>query len=244
MPKTKTRHESARRKAQVLASVSARANTHFYFFRELFNAYNKEYHNEMYPAADFWAYTMRAHLEAAVLNLCKLFDKPRTALRLHDFLNDVSGTVLAESRQEFDHHRKFCDPNGDANRTVKNLRRWRDEIIAHTNSARALSIPGASEKLAFDQQAIQELIDKCFAILDRWAPPEKVSYLDGTTKVWPNKFSRYIKQKECYSVVLESLRSGFQHGRRSSPSDHRLASASDIPKGTLSSILKQAGLKV
>jgi hypothetical protein len=211
MPKSITQVEKAGRRRQILADLLTRANTHFYFFKELFAAYNGEYHDEMYKSLEFWTYTLRAHMEAAVLNLCKVLDKSPGTVRLHDLVSDAKKNGLRpDSWQSFAGDLAFCNANGHKNPTLKNLRGWRHELIAHVDLDQALSRPGSVEKLVFDQEAIQKLIDECFAILERWTPPDEPNCSDGTKMVWPKTFRRHIPAKETYRVVLDSLRAGMR----------------------------------
>jgi len=161
-----------RRRFEVLATESAIANTHLHFFRGLWNA-RSAYSRELSEAKDFWDYTFSAHIEMALLQLCRIYDTHEDGINLLTLLLQTKKIVRRQLQnsalQKFDEdlqtvQRKSPDP------LVAKLRYWRNNIIAHYNCRIALTGRNDvwKENPWDNLDEIQMLIDRSFEMLDRY----------------------------------------------------------------------------
>ena len=205
------------RRVEILANTLARANTHFFFFTQLKDAWENDYEDEIRKSATFWDYTISGHLHIALVQLCRLYDKGCDSLHLYRFLQrDVERReVDVLDLPQLHKDRQFCGPDSTDLMVVK-LRKWRNKIIAHCDHSVALSKARKFQtQYPFDRKEIQILIDKGFALLERWMLPEKWTGLDGKKNTTTRCLPRYADGKERYAFVLESLRFRLQHREHS-----------------------------
>jgi hypothetical protein len=138
---------------------------------------------------------MQAHIDATVLRLCRIYDEDGAAFHLTRFLEtsvqknpnlfneiafrerlkedahrDVEG--LAKYRRNLNHEQLkqelwFCS---DENPLVKNLRWWRNNVIAHNNYDEAINQTELShERHQLSYEDIQKLIDEAFSIANSYS---------------------------------------------------------------------------
>ena len=168
----------------------------------------------------FWQFTMKAHIDAAVVYLCRVYDSHKSALHISKFLKTVeeNSHLFCESEfrrrhaanphldglaqiprrinlKELSHDQAFCSKD---NLLIKNLRLWRNNFVAHFNFDEAVNqtVPmDQRQPLLFEH--IKMLIDGGHDILNRYS-----SLLDA--KTYSDQF--VSPQRSDYSYVLKSLR--------------------------------------
>src|SRR3954466_3911905 len=64
------------------------ANTHFHIFSALVKSL-KEFQDEIDHSPIFWKYTIRAHIDSAMVHLCRIYDDNASATHLPHLLETV-----------------------------------------------------------------------------------------------------------------------------------------------------------
>lgn len=205
------------------------AKVHFDIFNGLREAW-PEYIQEIQNSPCFWNFTMRAHIDAAVLHLCKIYDEDGSALQLTRFLKDsiqknpnlfnetafkkrlkdepnrdVEG--LAKYRRNLNHEQLkkelwFCSND---NPLVKNLREWHNNIVAHFNYSEAVNQSEPfHQRCPLLYEDIQKLIDQAFSIVNSYSSLFRAS-------VYSEEFAS--KQHKDYLFVLKSIKAHLEAQR-------------------------------
>ena len=183
------------------------ANTHFYLANKLYEGEKLTFKNEFYKSLDFWDYTIRAHFQAAMLHLCRLYDtRSPDAHHLLGFLEAISEAEKKKSKLTLGQTNQLkCDliylQRQKPDVKVVRFRIMRNNIFSHLNYDFAIEGFDFFQKrkscdIKFDLQEIQSLIDYGFSILERWA-----FYYD-----FKGNFPKLVERKDDYLFVLESLR--------------------------------------
>lgn len=194
-----------------------RAKLHFLLYRKLSEARKGK---EFLEAWGFWNYTIMAHAQSALLQICRIYDDCRwrendvnwNPLHLLRFVTDVEklSTVRlqGDEKQQFDDDLKFLRKKDEKknilpDRKVINLREWRTKVICHRSQD---LVVGGRENFfkvnGLEENEIQELIEMGFLILKHWAHYYKSDYA-----LWISKIEQFILQEqEGVLPVLESLR--------------------------------------
>jgi len=198
------------------------AKVHFDIFNGLRNSWS-EYIREIQNSPCFWDFTMRAHIDARVIRLCRIYDEDGSAFHLTRFLeesirknpnlfseeafrkrlkNETNRDVgtLAKYRRNLNPEQLkkelwFCSNH---NPLVKNLREWRNNMVAHFNYNEAINQSEPFHKrhpLLFEH--IQELIDEAFSIVNHYSSLFRAS-------VHSTEFAS--KQHTDYLFVLNSVK--------------------------------------
>jgi ribosomal 50S subunit-associated protein YjgA (DUF615 family) len=187
-----------------LAIEVARANTYFHFFKQL-----RENYHDLAKAKDFWDYTLAAHMEMALLQLARVYDKCSKGLNLQYILKETKRKVLDNAkRQLLSKYEKECD-KPDA--LVTKLREWRNNIIAHYNRSHALDRKHFWTLHPWEVSEVQELIDRAFEVLERCA-------LMAGHQI---TFQKLAEGKDGYQVVLDCLRTRIPQPPRHASSHER-----------------------
>src|ERR1039458_6409679 len=132
------------------------ANTHFHIFKGM-GEFSAEFKHVFESAPWFWSYTSRAHIEVAVLHLCRVYDRDPSAVHLRHLLeivrdpantyifcreaflkrltDNTSRDSLADafgtpSLKQIEKDILFCSND---NPLVENLYRVRGNVVAHRN---------------------------------------------------------------------------------------------------------------
>lgn len=205
----------SRAKVEYLATQLGIANTHLYIFRKLRDAQAGELRRELHKSLDFWHYTINAHIQAAIVHLCRVYDQqadhPRArAIHLLRLLEEISHSKLTIAEKvQLQADLKFLQR---ANRkagtspapVVAKLRVWRNNLIAHRNYDLAiLGIDDFLKQYPVDLEEIQGLIDRGFEILDRWK-----RYYEHQSDL-----QRLAGGRDDYAFVLRALRQSLQQAR-------------------------------
>jgi len=122
------KQKSTEKQFQLLANQLARANTHFYFAKELHQNYQ-----QLGWAKDFWDYTLTAHCSIALLDLARVYDTHKKGINFFTSLKSVDKSTLNQAKRiQLNDYITLCGPE-TPNSMVQSLREWRNNIIAHYN---------------------------------------------------------------------------------------------------------------
>ncbi len=184
------------RRFNVLANQLLMANLHLHYFTRLDEA-QPDYYSSLSKSEYFWNYTKRAHFQSALLQVAKTFDKDRAAIQLYRFLSEIPPDNLTDCEKTLlQLDKSFCEENS-LDPLVEKLRHWRDNVSAHYNYR--MITPKGREIVANGKcpsiVELQQLIDKGFEILERWAVVHKAT---------PG-FEKLPKEKDDYLFVLEAI---------------------------------------
>src|SRR5665213_3444847 len=144
---------------KVLQDQLFHAKVHYDIYMALSKAW-RQHIREMRNSPVFWQFTMSAHSNAAIVYLCRAYDSNETALHLSAFVATVERSPGLFSEQAFrirhkdrpgmdglaayprtlnlkqlSEDRDFCSRK---NPLVANLRRWRNNVVAHFNYEEAV----------------------------------------------------------------------------------------------------------
>jgi hypothetical protein len=205
---------------KALQSQLFNAKVHYDLYMSLSEAWRGKHNREMRDSPFFWQFTMGAHINGAVLHLCRAYDSNKKALQLSRFLENVAQSASVFCESEFRERHKanphvdwlaqyprtislkclqddldFCN---SGNPLVKNLRRWRNELVAHFNYEEAVVAKEPMHKRCpLPWADVKRLIDEGLAILNRYS-----ELLDA--KTYSNQLLSH--QEADYTYVLKSLR--------------------------------------
>ena len=142
-----------------LADDLVDANIHLRLYLDL-NAALPEFSQEFNEASTFWFLTFRAHLDAAVIRVCRSYDTEKKALNLRNLLDTISENVAWFDEAQFRERLQgnpFIDSLADSARRpdakrlqedltfvkedirVKTLVVWRHNAYAHRSVTHALA---------------------------------------------------------------------------------------------------------
>lgn len=192
---------------QRLADQLMAANTHLYFAKKLDEAEKGEFRIEFYKSKDFWHCTIMAHIQIAVVHLCRIFDHQEDNVRgrtfhLLRFVEKIDEAKLTDAqkkqrRADLEFLQK-AEPkqNKWPNPKVVKLRKCRCKLVTHLDYDWAIDWQGESKDL-IDISEIESLIEEGFSVLQRWALFYEVKY----------EIQKIVSGKDDYMFVLESLHS-------------------------------------
>jgi hypothetical protein len=86
---------------QTIALELVDANISFKIHTNLIAAYQSESGEAMRQAWTFWSLTIQAHLDSAVLRLCRIYDQDDKNLGLRGFMHTIQSNPHLFSRQQF-----------------------------------------------------------------------------------------------------------------------------------------------
>jgi hypothetical protein len=196
-------------KVEHLGEQLAIANTHFHIYQKLRDAQIGEFQNEFYKSKDFWGYTTAAHIQIAVLHLCRIYDVHKAAFHLTRFLEEIPQTRFSQSDKD---QWQAALVSLEQQASIKKLKKWRDSLIAHSNAK--FSLDGLEQFLKdhpVDLKEIQELIDNGFSILERWAyhcEDEVIQKRIDQGTLPRRSFKKLAEGADDYRFVLELMRLG------------------------------------
>jgi hypothetical protein len=203
----------------VLQNQLFNAKAHFEIYMGLAKSWD-EHILEIQNSPVFWQFTMKAHIDASVVYLCRVYDSHRAALQLSTFLENVEKNIGLFCESEFrkrhaagsnvDYLAKyprtvrandltfdmdFCSKN---NPLVRTLHRWRHNLVAHFNYEEAvLSKTPMHKRHPLPFKHIKTLIDRGLDILNHYS-----GLLDA--KEYSTQFAS--RQGSDYTDVLKWLR--------------------------------------
>lgn len=222
------------RKFESLTTQLAISNTHLHFYKKLRDAQKGEFESAFYRSKDFWDYTMRGHVQAALFGLCRVYDDhpPKELVRLDAFhllrfVQNIHNGKLVDEQKLTKQERKLLKTlapdeqkllqddldflqKEDEKRgifpdpKVRKLRKWRHNFIAHQNVG--LVLDGRD---AFLKEFPVDFDEIQMLIDEAFAILErwKFCYRSDREK-YGIKIERLVSGKDDYLFVLESLRLG------------------------------------
>ncbi len=201
----------------VLANDIVDANIYYQLFTGL-DASIPHYADERNLSNTFWWLALRAIKEAYLLRLCRIFDQNEKSLNLVNLLDTIKSNIhffqephfrerlkdnafvdsLAEGvvippMSELQADMEFSSSN---NLIVKKLMLWRHNVYAHTGKPTA---SGILEENPISKEEIEQLLDKCFSISNKYMSMYKAS-----------SWSRQIVGHDDYLSLLKFLRIGLE----------------------------------
>lgn len=169
-------------------AINARAHLKLW---ERLEKYRSNYLKELNQAPHFFTYTIRAHLDDALMTLSRIIRKQKQAVTIWKFLCFVESNlgILSDeafSKREgekpnYDEHWKSHTPitqkEIDEDRkkllsleqTINRLSTWRDKVIAHIDQRFLLAGKSISEEYPLQHQQLEKVIDTIVDILNRYS---------------------------------------------------------------------------
>jgi len=193
---------------QRIADQLMAANTHFYYAQKLDEAEKGKLRNEFYKSKDFWHSTISAHIQIAVVHLCRVFDhqkddeRGRTfhLLRFVENIDEANLSDIQRKKRRTDLEflqREEPKQKKWPNAKVVKLRKCRSKLVAHLDYDWAINCSDEARNL-IDIAEIESLIEEGFSILEKWAFYYEVK----------SEIQKLVSGKDDYLFVLKSLRNG------------------------------------
>jgi hypothetical protein len=159
---------------------------------ERLERYKSSHLKELNQAPHFFTFTIKAHLDDALLILSRILDRHEDSLSIWKFLNFVEQNCQIFSTEAFrqrmmqkpdydEHWTKSHEPitskeiNEDRQKLAKlehvisNIKKWRDKLIAHMDHNVITKNKVISKEYPLKRQQLQEVIDTLFKILNRYS---------------------------------------------------------------------------
>ena len=173
---------------------------------------------ELNQAPHFFAFTIQAHLDDALMTLSRIIRRQRGALTIWKFLDFVEKNLEIFSNEAFS-RRKGNKPNYEERKikshipiahkrieedkqrllnlqdTINNLIIWRDKIIAHIDHKILIMGKIIPKEYPLQRQHLRQVINTLFEILDRYS----YAY-DGST------FLKAVPGEDDVRYVMDSIR--------------------------------------
>lgn len=170
-------------------------NTHFHLFTVLRDSV-PEFQTEFGKAPLFWSFTRHAHLQAAVISICRLFDQHKCGSHFTHLLVNIQNNLPLFDRDQFLERNKgnFSKPTlfnvtlisnarrpseevlrsdiefcSDQNPLIATLKNWRDNAIAHKNRRIVLGKTAFIEDDPLQYEAIHKLIEEGYRMLNYYS---------------------------------------------------------------------------
>jgi hypothetical protein len=204
-----------------LAKDIVDANIYYKLFAGLTSSISN-YSDEINQSNTFWFLTVQAIKEAFLFRLCRIFEQNDRSLNLVNLLDTIKANrhyfeepqfrerlkdnafieslvegVKIPSIEELQSDIAFAS---DGNPIVKKLILWRMNVYAHTGAKTALGkFVDSLEKNSIAKEEIEQLLDKCFSISNKYMNLYKSS-------TW----SRQIIGHDDYLSLFKFLRAGLE----------------------------------
>jgi hypothetical protein len=168
------------------------ARAHLKLWERLENYRATGYLHELNKAPHFFNFTIKAHIDDALLTLSRILDRHEDSLSIWKFLNFSEQNCRIFSTEVF-RERMRQKPNYDEywveshtsitlkeiqedrqklkslEHTLNNLKIWRGKVIAHIDRKFLRRGKIISEEYPLQRQQLQEVIDTLFQILNRYS---------------------------------------------------------------------------
>jgi AbiU2 len=204
-----------------LAKDIVDANIYYKLFIGLINLI-PDYSDEANLSNTFWSLTLEAIKEAYMLRLCRIyeqynntnlnlvnlldtiksnlhfFQEPhfRERLKNNPFVESLAKEVTIPSMEELQVDIEFAS---DENPIVHKLMLWRHTFYAHTGAKIALGKSGTLKENSISEEDIEQLIDKCFSISNKYMSMYKAA-----------SWSRQALGHDDYLSLFKFLRFGLE----------------------------------
>ena len=193
------------------------------FFRLItgLSASIKDYPTEFAQSNTFWSLTMQALKEAYLTRLCRVFEQNCDTLNLYNLLDTIKANLHFFEEPHFRERMKdnaFVNSLAEdaripalkelltdieyasiRNPIVLKLIKWRNNFHAHIGAKVPLGKAGSLKSLRIDKDEINELLDQCFVILNRYMRLYKAT-----------SWSRQIIGHDDYLSLLKFLHLGVE----------------------------------
>lgn len=209
-----------------LAEGLLNAKQHYRIFKKLHESLD-EYNREIYQHIGFWGWTFDAHLNMAILCLCRSYDKHRDALSLNKFLEIIKSQPNRFSEDiNQDELEKDIKLISNDNPLIKKILSMRDKKIAHTDIK--LSIEREKEPNLLSFEEIQILIDRGFEIYNKY----RLLYNNS-------RISEEFSGQDDYKYILSNIKIGRTTSQFVLPLITELRERGKLePNNTINSIIK------
>ncbi|MHB8523899.1 MAG: AbiU2 domain-containing protein [Limisphaerales bacterium] len=166
------------------------ASTHLHLFIQLRDSVS-EFKTEFDSSPLFWSFTRHAHLQAAAIFICRIFDQHKSGSHFPRLLSDIQNNLLLFDREQFCERNKddpfklmlisnasrpskealksdieFCSVR---NPLIATLKKWRNNAIAHTNYRVVVGQAAFLENDPLEYEAIQKLIKEGYRMLNYYS---------------------------------------------------------------------------
>jgi len=170
-------------------TINARAHLKLW---EQLEDYKSSYLKELNQAPHFFTFTMRAHLDDALMTLSRIVRKQKDAFTIWDFLDFVEKNSEIFSNEAFskrerekpDYDKDWIKSHAPITQkkieedkqkllsleyTINNLVIWRDKVIAHIDHKFLITGKIISKEHPLQRQQLEEVIDTIVNILNRYS---------------------------------------------------------------------------
>ena len=164
---------------------------------ERLESYKSNYLKELNQTPHFFTFTIRAHLDDALLTLSRILDKHEDSLSIWKFLDFVEQNHKIFSNQAFrqrikgnPHYESLIKSHtpitlkeieedrqklGSLKDTIDNIKEWRDTVLAHIDRKFYLKGKVISRKHPLQAQQLKRVINTLVKILNRYSAAYKSS---------------------------------------------------------------------
>ena len=200
-----------------LAGELVDAKIHFNLFQDL-SACRSEYFTEFAQSNTFWSFTFQAHLDAALMRLCRAFDMHRSSLNWRTLIFTVKEHLHLFEEEGFRERLKgnpFVDSLAEAyrvpsaatiqkdldfldikkNPSLKKLVIWRDKHFAHRDPSPVRNPKELTDRYPLLYTEIDELLKQGLRIVNEYS-----SLFVATTH------SSGVVGKDDYMSILKAVR--------------------------------------
>ncbi len=204
-------------------AINARAHLKLW---ERLEKYRSSYLKELNQAPHFFTFTMRAHLDDALMTSSRIMRKQKGALTIWKFLNfaeknseifsDEAFSQRMKQKPDYDEDwgkshtpitRKEIEEDkqklSNLEHTINNLITWRDKVIAHIDRKFLVTGKIISKEYPLERQQLQEVIDTIVEILNRY------SYAFNSST-----FLEKIPGEDDVQYVMDFIRSHIQERKK------------------------------
>ncbi len=173
-------------------TINARAHLKLW---ECLEKYKSNYLKELNQAPHFFSFTIRAHLNDALMTLSRIMRKQKQALTIRKFLDFVESDLEIFSDEAFSKREREKPDYAEygeyrvkshtaitqkeieedkqkllhLEQTINNLTTWRDKVIAHIDHKFLLTGKIISKEYPLKHQQLEEVINTLMGILNRYS---------------------------------------------------------------------------
>lgn len=160
--------------------------------QERLESYKSDYLKELNQAPHFFTFTIRAHLDDALLTLSRILDKHDRSLSIWKFLsfveqnseifsNEAFAQRMSGKSDYYEYQVKSHTPitlqgiEEDRQKlrslegTISNIKGWRDKVFAHVDREFHLKGRHASEEYPLQRQQLEEVITALARTINRYS---------------------------------------------------------------------------
>jgi hypothetical protein len=193
---------------------------------ERLEGYKASYLKELNQAPHFFIFTIKAHLDDAVLTLSRILDKHEDSLSIWKFLNFAEQNLKIFSNEAFaqrtrqkpdyDEHwvkshtpitkeeiREDRQKLSSLENVINNIKGWRDNVFAHVDRDFHLREKNVSKEYPLQRQQLHDIIDTLFTTLNRYS----ASYSAGIF------LEKYLGEDDV-NIVMNAIRFRIQERKK------------------------------